>query len=303
MLERGTGARRTTLDPKLDIVFWMLFGAEQNRPLLLSLLNAVLRPAVAIASVEVLHAEPERMAPGDKNIALDLRVRLENGEQVDVEMQSRRHPALRERALYYWARLYAGQLLRGDFYTELRACVVVLITDFSELASRRFHSIFRVQERHHDEPLTDHLELHVLELPKLQAGTDGSDEPNLTAWATFLAATTDEELTALAMENPVLKQAKDALDRLSADPAARDRAEQREMALLTYEAGLAKVRREGREEGKAELLHHLLTIKFGALPGDVTARFANASSAELLRWSERVLTADTLAGVFETASE
>jgi flagellar biosynthesis/type III secretory pathway protein FliH len=113
------------------------------------------------------------------------------------------------------------------------------------------------------------------------------------------------------MENPVLKQAKDALDRLSADPAARDRAEQREMALLTYEAGLAKVRREGheegkaegREEGKAELLHHLLTIKFGALPGDVTARVANASSAELLRWSERVLTADTLAGVFETPGE
>src|SRR5260221_1843443 len=108
MLERGT--RRTTLDPKLDIVVCMLFGAEQNRELLLSLLNAVLKPVVAIASVEVLHAEPERMAPGDKNIALDLRVRFQNGEQVDVEMQSRRHPALRERALYYWSRLYARQL-------------------------------------------------------------------------------------------------------------------------------------------------------------------------------------------------
>jgi predicted transposase/invertase (TIGR01784 family) len=189
--------------------------------------------------------------------------------------------------------------------------VVVLITSFSELAGRRFHSTFRAQERHDGEALTDHLELHVLELPKLQAAIDRNDEPNLTAWATFLAATTDEELNALAMENPVLKQAKDALDRLSADPAARDRAEQREMALLTYEAGLAKVRREGREEGKAEgreegkaeLFRHLLTLKFGTLPAKLTARVANASGAELLRWSERVLTADTLATIFETDGE
>ena len=36
-----------------SVVFWMLFGAEQNRELLMSLLDAVLNPAVAI---EVLRA-------------------------------------------------------------------------------------------------------------------------------------------------------------------------------------------------------------------------------------------------------
>ena len=131
----------------------------------------------------------------------------------------------------------------------------------------------------------------------------------MTAWATFIAATTDEELDALARENPVLKQAKEALDRLSADPVASERAEQREMALLTYEAGLAKLRREsrqegkaeGRQEGKAELLCHLLTLKFGTLPISLTSRLANASGAELLRWS--VLSVDALANVFETELE
>ena len=112
------------------------------------------------------------------------------------------------------------------------------------------------------------------------------------------------------MENPVLKRAKDALDELSADSEARIRAEQREMALLTYEAGLAKVRREGREEGReegrtkgrtealAQMLHRQLTIKFGDPPPAVAERLANASEAELTRWSERVLSAETLAGVF-----
>lgn len=111
MLEGCRGDGRATLDPKLDIVFWMLFGAERNRALLISLLNAVLRPTVPIESAEILHAQPERMGVDDKSIALDVRARLASGEQVDVEMQSQRRPAQRPRALYYWARLYAASCI------------------------------------------------------------------------------------------------------------------------------------------------------------------------------------------------
>jgi hypothetical protein len=39
------GSRRPpTLDPKLDVVFKLLFADEQNRPLLVSFLTAVLQP-------------------------------------------------------------------------------------------------------------------------------------------------------------------------------------------------------------------------------------------------------------------
>ena len=48
--------RRSTLDPKLDIVFSMLFGEERNRALLVSLLTAVLRPSTPIGAVEVLRS-------------------------------------------------------------------------------------------------------------------------------------------------------------------------------------------------------------------------------------------------------
>src|SRR5258707_9495564 len=74
MQDHDTVRRRKTLDPKLDMVFQMLFGAEQNRELLISLLNAVLNPKVAIESITVLSGQPERLAVGDKNISLDLRL-------------------------------------------------------------------------------------------------------------------------------------------------------------------------------------------------------------------------------------
>jgi predicted transposase/invertase (TIGR01784 family) len=179
---------RTRLDPKLDIVFKLLFGEERNKPLLLSLLNAVLRPPAAIETITVLSPEPGKEAVDDKGIALDLRVGLASGEQVDIEMQSQPRPAGRERALYYWARLYGGQLARGDHYAELRRCVVVFITDFNELDDKRFHSTFRVEETHDHTPLTDQLEIHLIELPKLPQAALTNDEPDLVLWGKFLTA-------------------------------------------------------------------------------------------------------------------
>jgi hypothetical protein len=115
------------------------------------------------------------------------------------------------------------------------------------------------------------------------------------------------------MENPVLKQAKDALDRLSADPDARLRAEQREMALFSYELGLSRAHsdgiekgleqglEQGRVQGKAELVQRLLTVRFGPLPADIVARLASASDGELVSWADGVWSAKTLESVFEPA--
>ncbi len=96
------------------------------------------------------------------------------------------------------------------------------------------------------------------------------------------------------MQNPVLRQAKDALDRLSADDEARMRAEQREMAQISYELDMGVVWREG----KADLVLHLLSLKFGELTPALRERIASASEMELQRWSERLLTAGSLNDVF-----
>jgi len=91
------------------------------------------------------------------------------------------------------------------------------------------------------------------------------------------------------MQYPILKDAKDALDKLSADPDARERAERREIELKLYEYGAATLRAEGRVEGRAEgrlegkqsALLGLLTSKFGDLPSVVETRLAIATEVEL----------------------
>ncbi len=51
---------------------------------------------------------------------------------------------------------------------------------------------------------------------------------------------------------------------------------------------------EGRQEGKRILLERLLIRRFGLLPDWGKAQLAGATSAQLDRWSERVLEADSI---------
>jgi predicted transposase/invertase (TIGR01784 family) len=289
-------SHRETLDPKLDIVFKMLFGHPDNQSLLVSFLTAVLRPASPIRAVRV-ETEPLRSAVEHKEIALDIHVEFEDGQQVNVEMQTEPRPARRERALYYWARMFAGQLSRGDGYEELCRSVVVLILGFKELRGERFHSLFRVREVHDSEELSEQLEIHVLELPKLWAAAD-SDEPKVVEWGKFLAATSDAELEELAMKDPDLRQAKVALERLSADPEARGLVEMRDRAVKSYQLDIGKARKEGRVEGRAATLNDLLSVKFGPLPPAVAERLQRASESELSEWTKKFVVADSLDAVF-----
>jgi predicted transposase YdaD len=63
--------------------------------------------------------------------------------------------------------------------------------------------------------------------------------------------------------------------------------------------GMTRGRAAGRQEGEAEMLLHLLRLRFGALPVvEVEARVTAADAETLLRWSERVLTTPSLEAVF-----
>lgn len=259
------------LDPKLDVVFKMLFADERNRRLLESLLTAVLEPPEAIASVEILNPELPREEVVQKGAILDLRARLMDGTQIQVEMQSLGHPGLRQRALFYWARLYTSQLVRGDAYVELAPAVSVFFLNFVELSTQHYH--------------------------KLPPEPAASDAPAVLRWSKFLAARSEEELEQLAMSDPNLREAKNALERLSADPKARELATERELWAWNHERGL----RLARLEEKREAVFKVLEARGLGVTPQERERIARCRDSALLdHWLRRAAKAMTIAEVLQS---
>jgi predicted transposase/invertase (TIGR01784 family) len=153
--------------------------------------------------------------------------------------------------LFYWAKLYASQIGRGQSHAELEPCVSIFLLNFTELPGLRLHSTFRVLEVSSHEPFSEALELHIVELPKLLDG-ETDEETELVRWARFLAANSDEQLAALAKEDPVMQKAKEALDLLSAEPSAQELARQREFGMIGYQLDLQAARRQGEAAGRAD---------------------------------------------------
>jgi len=308
------------LRPTLDVVFKLLFSDRRNQNLLRSLVSTLLDPGVPIAGLEVLNPETTKESVQAKGAVLDVRVRLANRCQLNIEMQSSTQRGLDKRALFYWSRLYSGSIDRGQEYTELLPTISLFILDFAELPTDRYHSEFRLLDTVEHHVFSEDLVLHVLELPKVPVVSGenptgrAAEEPLLLKWARFLRAQTASDLEFLAMTDPVFREAKDALERLSDDPKARELARERELWDWNYRTSISLAKKEGRTEGLAQgrteglaqgrvagerlLLEKLLTSRFGELSARALDRLERADARELEAWAERALSVSTLDEVF-----
>jgi predicted transposase/invertase (TIGR01784 family) len=248
-----------TLNPRLDVVFKLLFGAEQNRGLLKMLIEDVLQPERPIASLEVVNPELERESVDGRGLVLDVLVVHDDGTRTNVEMQTYHRPGLERRALFHWARLYANALPRGGAFASLPRVRVIFILAQRLLPGARLHSRYRVLEADDGHLLSDALEIHTLELPKLEGAVPAHDA-RVAAWARFFAAQDDASRREVANMDPRMEQVLSALELLSADDRARWAARWREDQLALDQIGRAEEREEaelrgraaGREEGREE---------------------------------------------------
>jgi len=250
------------IDPTVDYAFKRVFGRQENEESLCSLLNAVLRRPVGerIESVVILNPFLPLEAFDDKLSVLDIKARDESGRMFNIEMQIRLHHALRERVLFYWAKLYTEQLTEGDDYAELRPTISVLVVDdilFPELAGP--HHRFRLCEESRGILFSDQIELHVLELPKFDKPLpDLTDD--LDKWLFFLrhAATLDINHWPVELAKSPWQRAGKELTMLAQTEIEREKYEARRKGQLDYTTDMRAERRIGRAEGRAEATIRLL---------------------------------------------
>ncbi len=170
------------VNPKIDLVFKKLFGSEENKDILLSLVNAILPENQQIANLKIKNPYNISDYAEGKLSILDIKAEDEVGNLYDIEIQIRGSDFYGKRTLYYWAKMFGSQLdyqteeeirkkeKKGKSYIDLNKCIVISLMDFDFFSDERYHRCFMLKDREMNETHTDlnYLDLYFVELQKFE---------------------------------------------------------------------------------------------------------------------------------------
>ena len=147
--------RLEILSPKVDFVFKRIFGNENNPRILISFLNAVIKPKDLIQSIQIMNNDIDKESIEDKFSRLDIKAKTNKNELINIEIQIKDEHNMVKRSLYYWSKMFEGQLTEGQNYDKLAKTICINILNFKCLKTKEAHSIYRLKEINTNEELSD----------------------------------------------------------------------------------------------------------------------------------------------------
>ncbi|WP_113886306.1 Rpn family recombination-promoting nuclease/putative transposase [Clostridium butyricum] len=155
------------------------------------------------------------------------------------------------------SKMYEEQLGEGEDYTKLCRTVCINILNFKYLNTNNFHTGYRFKEIESNEELTDVMEIHFIEIPKLD---DNSNEKDmLVAWTEFLKNPESEKVRDLELSIKEIREAKDELIRMSNNDEERALYEMRANALRDKISALANAQEKGEKKKAIEIAKNMIT--------------------------------------------
>ena len=209
-----------------DLLFKFVFGHEERKAVTLSFINATLQLEGTDAFVD-LHFADRALEPEEaegKTSVLDLLCVTNDETQVNIEVQVQNRQNMAQRSLYYWAKLYQSSLRKSMAYDTLRRTVAINLLAYSFLPQKGFHNVYGLYDSAKLHRLTDDIELHFLELPKVRR-QDLRSMRQLDKWMAFMNnKLSNEEMEELAMSEAAIGTAWDAIDEYLQNMSRRVRA-------------------------------------------------------------------------------
>ncbi|CAO5677147.1 MAG: hypothetical protein HEEMFOPI_02060 [Holosporales bacterium] len=245
------------ISPRVDIAFKKIFGVEENKDLLISLINSIVSDEDQVKEITLLNPYNPQNFKNDKLSVLDIKAINEKGCRFNIEIQ------ISDEADYDKRALYTEQLKIADDYASLSKAIVIRIHNFiSILELPDYHNVFHVSD-------FKDLELHTIELKKFSKNSQenlqdilGKIKNSLDIWVAFLTRNDliNREHLPKELDNSALKKALNVLDVMNFGEEERQFYEDclkwlriKINTAKKYEAkGHEKGKAEGREEGLIE---------------------------------------------------
>ena len=272
------------IKPTVDFAFKRIFGSPENVPVLIGLLNAILRLPSPIVHAEILNPFSYQDFASDKLIVLDIRIRDSEGRWYNVEMQVTIFGGLLQRLVYYACSLYVAQLQSGQDYADLRPAIsICLLSEILFWDNPVPHHRFRLVDQEHARELADTIEVHTVELLKYNVNAESvATASAIEKWVFFLlhAGEYGPEQLREWLPDHEFQQAIDTIELMASKTEDRIMYDQREKAQRDYlwaiqgarnegikigieqgiEQGIERGIEQGTRAGKIQLIQQLLNL-------------------------------------------
>ena len=282
------------ITPIVDIAFKKIFGVEENKDLLISLINSIVGPQDQVSDLTLLNPYNPKNFKSDKLSILDIKAVNQQGKRFNIEIQISDEADYDKRALYYWAKIYTEQLKVSDDYSKLTKAIGIHILNFTSIPEvSKYHNIFHITEKDSGLLYFKDLELHTIELKKFSSGGDEelSDivakvKNALDMWLAFLTRNDllNAENLPKELNDAHLKKAINVLNVMNFNSEERDSYEDR-LKWLRIEANtLKKYEQKAREEGfnQAQIQIAKNLLKAG-LADELIMQITNLSMQDILK--------------------
>ena len=256
------------ITPRVDIAFKKIFGVEENKDLLISLINSIVGEEDKVDDITLLNPYNPKNFKKDKLSILDIKAQGVTGKRFNIEIQISDEADYDKRALYYWAKLYTEQLKASDDYSSLSKAIGIHILNFTSIPSvKKYHNVFHVQEKESGLLYFKDLELHTIELKKFSENAQEklSDivakiKNALDIWMAFLTRhdVLNKDHLPPELNTQELKKALSVLDVMNFEEEEREIYEEHLKWLRVEANTLKKYYEEGKLEERREIALNLL---------------------------------------------
>ena len=242
--------------PQNDYIFKKIFGTKGNEEILKKFLEAILEEKIEKVTVD-LQTEVLAETIKEKGVRLDVRARLDNKTEVNIEIQLNKRGFSEERCLEYWSRIYQTTVEKGKDYMKARRTIGIWILGENVYEdTEKYHTKWQMQEVNSGiKGHFMHEEVHIIELKKLHFH-DKMELSKMEAWLWFIKHDKKEAVEMACYTEKQIQEAEEQYKKITSDEKmmaiieVRERA-RREMLQDNYDAKQEGIE-QGIEHGKAE---------------------------------------------------
>ena len=262
---RQAVAEGRLLDLKSDVVFKSFFSKDTKEGVYCrtKMISSVIGKTVKTATVLNPDILPDFIS--GKFPRLDIHCVLDDGSEIDVEMQgTKAHDDQIARSVYYAVSLAKSSVKQGMIYSQMPRVHQIMFMDFKVVEDEEFYHSYSFCDDKTGAQLSDLVQIHFIELPKLKSNPEQMSE--LMFWAMMVKSGTTDNTQAVFNTFPVIKE-----DLHMANTLLRDISQSEKEWWVSYEsaerernayfnASLQQAEQRGMQQGQNQIIQNMLSL-------------------------------------------